>query len=51
VATSIVLFNAQTVQSTGFVGPGLATGVDDAEAASLIAQGYAALASTYTGGE
>ena len=50
-ATNVILFNAQTTQSTQFTGPGLAVGVDDTEAALLIAQGYAALASTYTGGE
>ena len=50
-ATNIILFNAQTTQSTQFTGPGLAAGVDDAEAAQLIASGYAALASTYAGGE
>ncbi len=41
-ATNIYMFNAQRVQSTGYTGPGLATGVDDAEAAQLISQGYAA---------
>jgi hypothetical protein len=41
-AQSIYVFNGQTVQSTGFVGPGLATGVDDTEAQALIAAGYAA---------
>ena len=29
-ATNVYLFNAQTTQSTGFCGPGLAAGVDDA---------------------
>jgi hypothetical protein len=51
VATSIYLFNGQTTQSTGFTGPGLAVGVDDAEAAQLISAGYAALASSWTGGQ
>jgi hypothetical protein len=41
-ATSIFLMNAQTTQSTGFTGPGLAPGVDDTEAATLISQALAA---------
>lgn len=50
-ATNVILMNAQTTQSTGFTGPGLATGVDDTEAQTLISQGYAALASSWEGGE
>jgi hypothetical protein len=50
-ATSIYLFNAQTTQSTQFTGPGLAAGVDDTEAQALISVGYAALASSWEGGE
>ena len=38
--TNIFLWNAQTV-STGVTGPGLAVGVPDAEAAALVAAGYA----------
>jgi hypothetical protein len=50
-ATNIILMNAQTTQSTQFTGPGLATGVDDTEAAQLISAGLAALASSWEGGE
>ena len=50
-ATDIILGNAQKVQSTGFTGPGLATGVDDTEAAQLISEGYAARADSWEGGE
>lgn len=50
-ATDVILMNAQTTQSTGFTGPGLAAGVDDTEAQALISQGYAALASSYAGGQ
>jgi hypothetical protein len=50
-ATNVILMNAQTTVSTGFTGPGLATGVDDTEAQLLISQGYAALASSWEGGE
>jgi hypothetical protein len=49
VATNIIMMNAQTTQSTGFTGPGLAVGVDDTEAQLLISQGYAALAGTWEG--
>lgn len=49
-ATNIYLFNAQTTQSTGFTGPGLAAGVDDDEARELTSAGYAALASAWEGG-
>jgi hypothetical protein len=44
-ATSIYMFNAQVVQSTGFTGPGEALGVDDTEARTLVSQGYAAFLS------
>ena len=46
-ATTFFLFNAQTAQSTGYTGPSLATGVDDAEAAALVAAGYAQIATSW----
>jgi len=41
-ATTVFLLNAQTTVSTGFTGPGLAAGVDDGEAQTLLAAGLAA---------
>lgn len=41
-ATTVFLFTAQTTVSTQFTGPGLAVGVNDSEAATLISAGLAA---------
>jgi hypothetical protein len=45
-ATTLMVFNGTVVQSTGTCGPGLISGVDDAEAAALVAAGYAQISST-----
>jgi hypothetical protein len=46
--SSITLYNAQSLVSVSFTGPGTVSGVDDGEAADLVAAGYA----SYTpGGE
>lgn len=39
--SSITLYNAQALTSVSFIGPGTVSGVDDGEAARLVAAGYA----------
>ena len=39
--SSILMYNAQSLTSVSFTGPGVVSGVDDGEAADLVAAGYA----------
>lgn len=42
--STIVLYNAQSLTSVSFTGPGQVSGVDDGEAEDLVSAGYARFA-------
>ncbi len=45
--TTLMVFNGTLVQSAGIAGPGLITCPDDTEAAALVANGYAQIATSW----